>query len=386
GLLSECLEHELKNALPNEEIITLDIDGKDDFPAASSPAEGRKSKWMKSVIPSFLLNNIRNIKNINRTKKRLLEKVDFNNPGEIRFIIGGGHLITASSSYFPVRLYVLGQIAKRFNVSMYIYAVGVSHSKSWISSAKKILLEALVDNKKIKFVSTRDKLSGEYWKNSLAAAINPVICRDPGLLVADLYPRKQWITSVPESKENKKVGIGVINQKIINDVSRHKNIEETVGTSFFISIANNLISAGFKPVFFTNGDVDDEVLMSHIKLIVKKNNQLALKVEFSERPRSPETLCKIISKLDGVIAHRMHANIAAYSYRIPHVGLGWDVKLKSFFNSVQRDDFFIYQESASPEKIVECMIAAMDVGIDIDQHAEVLKDARAGVRLLSKQL
>jgi hypothetical protein len=46
---------------------------------------------------------------------------------------------------------------------------------------------------------------------------------------------------------------------------------------------------------------------------------------------TPADLAVFVAGCDLIIAHRMHACIAAHSFAVPTIGLTWDEKLTSFF-------------------------------------------------------
>jgi polysaccharide pyruvyl transferase WcaK-like protein len=379
GLLSDCLEHELRKCLPEANVSSIDIDGKSDFPVSEGAGKAQLKGTLKKVMPGWLLSRIADIKNIKRTDRRLSAHITAAPSSQTtRFVIGGGQLVTATSSYFPARLYSIMRLARRLNVQVSFYAVGVSSEKTWLAHSGRLLRKALHKQPLIRFVSVRDGLSAEHWTTYVDADVHPQFCRDPGLLASRVYPERLAIPTA-ERKLTGRVGVGVIDSKMVNAIIRAQDVAEDAMITFFADVALRLIDKGFTPVLFTNGDVEDE------EVLVKVASRVP-GCEISPRPLNGGELYRVISSFDGLIAHRMHANITAYSLKIPHVGLGWDVKLKSFYKSVDRDAFFVETSRSSPEDVVETFIAAMAQGIDPDRHTQVLDEAHIGVKTLAQAL
>jgi polysaccharide pyruvyl transferase WcaK-like protein len=92
---------------------------------------------------------------------------------------------------------------------------------------------------------------------------------------------------------------------------------------------------------------------------------------------------KWIATQDLLIAHRLHANIVAYSCGVPHIGLGWDPKLKNFFESVGRGDFIISKDVTDPRTIPDLAARTVREGIDADKHKKVLDETRATIANLA---
>ena len=97
-------------------------------------------------------------------------------------------------------------------------------------------------------------------------------------------------------------------------------------------------------------------------------------------PGTPAELAAIISQLSGVVAHRLHACILAYAFRRPIVGLGWDRKLESFFQSVGLDPCFLPAGNLTPQKAGSLLDMALAGGIDPARHAAAVAETRAAIQ------
>jgi len=379
GLLADCLEHELRKALPHGNVQTIDIDGKTDFPKESVLQKPSLKTKVKSLLPSAVLDYMAGVKNVARTSSRLSSAIDAVPAGAgSRIVIGGGQLVTATSSYFPARILSLLQLASRRDIKVLLYAVGVSSERTWQANGARLLRKALTRQPLLKFVSVRDQLSANHWTDYVDQAKPPVLCRDPGLLASVVYPERLGVAPQQRTPTGR-VGLGIIDAEKVNTDAAQTAAREASMIAFFAEIGERMIKAGYTPVLFTNGDVADEIVLAKVAARLPG-------CEAAARPLDGTDLYKIITSFDGLIAHRMHANITAYSARIPHIGLGWDVKLKSFFQSVQREEFFIDTSNTSPEQVVATLHKAMAEGVNPQVHTQVLEEARDGIQVLVSAL
>ena len=88
----------------------------------------------------------------------------------------------------------------------------------------------------------------------------------------------------------------------------------------------------------------------------------------------PGELAHAIARFDCVLAHRLHACIVAYSYRIPAVGFAWDRKLDSFFAQCDRSRFMTDPRETSPESLVALALVSLGAAA-ADSPAPVRLDA-----------
>jgi polysaccharide pyruvyl transferase WcaK-like protein len=107
-------------------------------------------------------------------------------------------------------------------------------------------------------------------------------------------------------------------------------------------LGKTLLVMGYTPLYFTNGSPVDEVILASIK-----NDFVGVvKVIFADRPMVPEDLVKTIVRCEKIIAYRLHACIVATSLGVPAIGLAWDKKLSSYFESIGAADRVCIQFNA----------------------------------------
>jgi len=211
----------------------------------------------------------------------------------------------------------------------------------------------------------------------------PSLARDPGILAIDVYNVQSNLKPTRHADiKGAKTALGVSD---MGDLTAHANGGTVVGGSiaFYLSLCRELVKDGTAVTLFTNGAPDDMLYMDNIRSIVEKDSGLQGKVKFLPRVLTSTALVKWIATQDLLIAHRLHANIIAYSCGVPHIGLGWDPKLKSFFNSVGRDDFIISMDVANPRIIPDLAARSVREGIDEDRHKKVLDETRATIANLA---
>jgi polysaccharide pyruvyl transferase WcaK-like protein len=93
-----------------------------------------------------------------------------------------------------------------------------------------------------------------------------------------------------------------------------------------------------------------------------------------------------ISTLDLVVGHRLHACVAAYSYGVPHIGFTWDIKMRSFFESVGRARFLCEAVVISVPEVVALGEETMRAGIDTAARDAVIADTHGDIAAMLRDL
>ena len=116
-------------------------------------------------------------------------------------------------------------------------------------------------------------------------------------------------------------------------------------------MCQQLQTAGYKLLVFTNGSPEDVAFAERVRKAASARG-LWLTVE---QPRTPRELAVLASKVSLLIAFRMHALIAAFSYGRQILGLRWDPKLDSFMQSIGMPDRIFDVTRTSPEALVKAV-------------------------------
>lgn len=375
GLLAACFENELREQLAGESVHTIDVDGKVDFPSPTEsllPAAGRR-QLVSSALPEPLRSEVSALR-IGRRLRRITAPVS----DARAYVIGGGHLINGTGLYFPLRLRTLARLARARGGSLFVHSVGVTDPRRWRRSAARWLCEAFDGNADLRFVSVRDPLSAHYWAQAFPNSPAPEVCPDPGLLTRKVF-------GASRGGEDASVGVGVIADHTAAALATGPDTVRP-NSRFYLELCRALARRGLRPCLFTNGDPEDHAALERIFVQAREDSELRGHVEHASRPTNERRLVATIGRFGGVVAHRMHATIAAYSLGIPAVGLAWDRKLESFFRSVKRERYFIADSRVSPQSVAERLEEACRSGIPENDRRDAVAAAEEGVGLLAAEL
>jgi polysaccharide pyruvyl transferase WcaK-like protein len=378
GLIAECLEWALRQHLPAADIVSIDLAGRTAYSAQSGAHRGRAL-----AILSILPRSIRRL--VFSSALRVLIHLKYRPVWEAQLansdvaILGGGQLLADADLNFPLKIRSISLLCRRLGLTGAVFGAGVS--RDWSHRGKATFLEAL-QALSPKYVALRDADSIANWCRHIRPAKLPDahLCRDPGLLAAKLYssPRDRL-------RERPLVGLGVVHPHTLNMHANVPALSLHKAQHAWVEIIRALDSQGLDVALFTNGPLDDEGFLTEI--LCAAHDAGASGVVRLSRPSQPSALAANIAHCDAIIAHRLHANIVAYAFAIPHVGLGWDAKLPAFFASVDRRGFALGDiQSVRPEQVAESIKAAMSQPISRDASEAVASEALQDVSRLVQTL
>lgn len=368
GIIALCLESALMRRLPAASIRSIDLAGRCDW---TEPTDGRSRARLLTLLQSlpppvrdFVVSARleRMVKRLRPVWRKVLEDVDC-------AIFGGGQLFQDGDLNFPIKIAAAAEECRRLGIPMAIYAAGAAPSSS---RRGRQLFSTLTQAPTLAFAAARDDDS----RSALLGLDLPhvAVCRDPGLLVANVWKRQQ-----PAAHDRAVVGLGVTHPAVLAHHSDEPKLSLADAERFYSDIAIGLSRLGYVVRCFTNGAAEDELLLTALHKRLSGQPAKIGAVEVCARSSTPRDLVALISSCDAIIGHRLHAAIVAYSYAIPHVGLRWDGKLAAFFESVDRGEFVIpFDHSAA--KVAPALVAkALSDGIDGARHARVLGETEAGI-------
>jgi len=288
-------------------------------------------------------------------------------------VIGGGNLISDIDLNFPTKLTLAMEEAEKRKLPVVVYASGVT--SGWTPRGTEMLRRAFA-KPILKGVFVRDADSAALWDAALAetSGHRAQVVRDPGLLAAE------WSPQPPRpAGERTVVGLGVMSHIAIRYHADNAPPAASLDR-WYVDVARGLIDAGCQVRVFTNGSPEDKIYAAKLRPALTALGGEE-RLTFLEQ-RTPAELCAHIAAFDALIAFRMHAIIAAYSYGVPSVGLAWDRKLQSFMASVGRERFFRNLATFSAIDCVATTIKAAQEGISETERLAVLDEARHGVAQL----
>ena len=371
GAIAECLEHELAKRLPDSEIFSVDISGSEDYGGRTSMTPDNLVSTF-SLMPEFLQKTIKFFLRALLLRRRHFRRWQEQLKDCDAIIIGGGQLFMDSQFYFPTRICMTVKAAPK-GVPLFVYAVGVS--KNFTRTGKR-LFEQAFQHGALEYVSVRDFQSQKNWKQHFP---NRVSCTnlDPALLAKETYGVKK-----NNIVRNKHIALGV--SDIINLETHADNPDDVVGkkADFYIKLITLLLEEDYAVSLFTNGG--DQSYLDKLISFLENHEEVLKKLHIMRRALKPSELIEQIQSADVIVSHRLHANILAYAYQIPSVGLMCDQKVASFFDVTKRQDFLIREDQ--PHLVLEKVKEALRVGIDEDNYKQVIRNAHNGIDALTLEL
>ena len=361
GVIAECLEAEIRRCIPNAVVRSIDLAGRTTwlppqnsrFRAAALSTLRRLPRWASNYVVKLALG---------QKLRRSLQPLWSKQLAEASFVIfGGGQLFQDPDLNFPLKLAAANEACRSQNLKKAIYSVGVSRCHS---PRGRNLLRGLLDDPDTIHIGVRDENS----INNLSALSNRtgVLTPDPGLLASRFWPSESV-----KARANLTIGLGITHPSVLmHHAERSSQFSDYV--SLYQQTIQSLLSSGFDVVCFSNGAGEDERLLREILLESQPPKKWDGRVQLAPRAAHPRELARLISQFDAVIAHRLHTNILAYSYRVPHIGLAWDPKLQAFFDSVDRDKFHITLDDPNSRSIASRVIEALEAGISTQIHSRTL--------------
>ncbi len=364
GLLSECLEAELARQPGVTAVTSLDLAGREAY------GDGWRNRRVALAVLERLPGMLRRLVTgvaLRRMARRTLGPRCRAAMGRAdAVVLGGGNLLADADLNFPIKIACALGEAIRAARPVGVFGVGVSDNWSRRGAA---LLGGAIGRARPVHGAVRDARSKAIWDRRLQPRGVPAasLCRDPGLLTARHFPAAAPVTG--------RIGLCLTDPLAL----RYHGAEGADARldGWIADLAGRLAARGHEVAVFTNGSPEDRAYLTAMaeRLRDACGDRLTIVPAFG----APADLAAFASGCALLIAHRMHACIAAYSYEVPHLGLAWDVKLDSFFASVGRGAYMIDPAASSPAEAAVIAERALGDGIDRATHDAVLNEAAADV-------
>lgn len=374
GVISDCLAYGLSALHPEAQIETIDISGRDGYGAVTV-----KNRALIISILHYLPEFVRHV--LAKWKLgKLLDGVEdqwrTTLKGADLAVVGGGMLFSDASLNFPLKIARVCKLLAEENTPTAVYGVGAS--RNWSNPGKAMFQKVFETD--LRLVALRDETSRRAWAaQTPVASLEPSLVLDPGLLARDCYG--------PVIEATDRIGICVTDPGLLG---HHADREIEGGArgavAFYTDLINALIENGHKVTLFTNGAEEDAAAMAQVAAdpsMEWHKNIGALSV--APTAQTPKELAHIIGAMKGIIAHRLHACIVAYSYGLPIVGMGWDQKLHSFFALVEAQDHFTDDPEVSGEALAGLMDDAIAHPSSPEDQEEIRQQAWGGLKILLAQ-
>lgn len=395
GLLSECLERELATALPGASVHSIDLAGRRGYPAIRPSRRGHLIAVLEA-LPGWARQRAARIVLAGLVALRLRRHFRGLLAGCDAVVVGGGNLLTDADLNFPMKIATGLAEARRRNLPVAVHGVGAN--QSW-SPAGRDLFAGALGRARLASATVRDQQSQAAWRALLEPAGLPPaeLAGDPGLLAARHFRRG------PPAFDGPVAGLCVTAPMALRyHATGHPGAApgdaepEVAEDSWYGAAARALVAAGLRVALFTNGSPEDRDYLARMgpRWIGAARGPVTMTNPFAD----PAELVSFISSCDLIVAHRMHACIAAHAFAIPTIGLKWDVKLESFFALAGRSALIAATEDLSPDRLTALARRAIAEGVDraalqqliartsndVARMARRLTAAVAGVRIVAE--
>jgi len=369
GIIAECYEAAVRRQMPGVDVSSCDLAGRTEFGGGLN-----RSRQLVLDVLDHMPGAVRQLV-VTTILKRLIRRslrghYAASLKGADVAMIGGGQLLADADLNFPLKIAAAAEEARSAKAELGVFAVGVA--AHWTPKAADLFVGALKD--KLIYTGVRDAASAERWAAHLGSPPDAIV-RDPGLLSLETYGPVE-----KPQRQRPLIGLGVAYPGTLKLHADESGIGQTDFASFFLDTTRALTEAGNDVMLFTNGAHDDEAYLAKLsKRLEGQPSGAHGAISVAPGPKTPGDLARLIGGFDGMIAHRLHANIIAYSYSVPHVGLGWDSKLPAFFDASGRTGFVVSAGNAGASAVADLIQAAMREGIDTSERNEIAAEAEQDI-------
>ncbi|WP_417493212.1 polysaccharide pyruvyl transferase family protein [Maricaulis sp.] len=375
GAIATCIDHAIRQQFTGVEPGWLDLAGRTEFPR-QAPKGRQAAIDLLARLPSPVDRLIGEQLIRHQVRSRLAPLLARVLPSASALVVGGGQLLSDVHMNFPVKLAALGARSEQLEIPMVIHGVGVA--QTWHPRAAA-LFGTLLGNRKLASVCVRDEASRENLLRHAGEQFAPRgrldirVAPDPAFLARDAFD-----LHAPAATTGR-IGLGVTHPSALQAHGDEPAPSAQTVISNLAALASNLVATGFRPVLFTNGAFEDEAFLSMLRASGALAG-LGSGFEVAARASTPADLAGLLAGFDGVIAHRLHANILSFALGGVPVGLAWDAKMRGFFDIIGEPGLLQPSACPDPAKAVASLQDGMRRRAEMGQRARELSvAARAGV-------
>lgn len=375
GLLSESLENALiEEGCDGQQTYSVDM------AARSSYGPGTESRLLllKALhrMPSKLRQAAVRVPLELMMRRRWRPHYVAHLGGAQAVVIGGGNLFTDMDLNFPSKMSAVLSLAAEYGLPAAIYGVGVTGdwSRTGLSMMRKVLTKT-----RPCYVSVRDMSSKQHFDELFAdaAGLRAELVRDPGLLVS------RYVAPPDPRTDERAIGLCVTSATA---VEYHSHIAVTGAelANWYIALCKELSGEGRPVIAFTNGSPEDELFLDGIADQLRASAGTGY---FRRQVSTPTELATLIADFEVLIAHRMHALIAGYSFGVPIFALQWDKKVDAFMESIGAADRIAPAVPATVQKVTTAVRGLLaSPPNEEERRRQILNEAMSGVTGLARAL
>lgn len=235
-------------------------------------------------------------------------------------IIGGGQLITDSTSFFSPKLDQIVKIAQRNNKPFAIVGCGVGDN---IGEKARSVYEKIL--KQATYVSFRDQGSinkvQSFIDNKTSLNVYPDLAFALDASINDLLNKKEMAC-----------GFNVMPLSVFKKYDAQlEDMDESDYLLFWKRVVKSAIDEKMRVVLMTNGNPHDYECAKTIHRALLDD---CIDVTLFDRPKQPRELYEQIGQVDYLVAMRMHAGIIGQAFGKKVATIVWDTKIPDVWKVV----------------------------------------------------
>jgi hypothetical protein len=299
-----------------------------------------------------------------------------------KFSLGSDYTPQQADASASERLRRLEHQAVRLRLPVAVYGVGAN--RQWSEAGRRLFGRAL-GAARLAHAAVRDARSQSAWRDLLVPqGVRPALLSgDPGLLASCHFPRPPRPFDAPVAGLCITAPMALRYHATGGDVQSAAAVRAELD-AWYGHAARALVDAGFRVALFINGSPEDRDYLDAMgpAWILRAKGPVTMTGPFAD----PAEMIAFIAGCQLIVAHRMHACIAAHSFAIPTIGLRWDVKLDSFFALAGRGNFIADTASLDGPALTALARQAVAEGVDREALEQLIASTRGDIARMAAAL
>ena len=239
------------------------------------------------------------------------------------FIYGGGNLLQDNTSTRSLFFYLsIVWLAKKMKLKIMFYANGIGPLKRKIN---RLLTRKIMN--KVDVITLREKLSYSELKHMDISKPKILLTADSALTVTckDNPETKDIIKSLGIDSASRYIGFS------LRKYPGHEKVEHEKYENVIAALADHMAEKyGLLPVFIPMQHPDDVPILANVAAKMKCRNYI-----IRDKLNVYDTY-EIISKMEIMVAMRLHALVFSAGAGVPMVGLVYDPKIEGFLEYINQ--------------------------------------------------
>ncbi len=266
-------------------------------------------------------------------------------------VFDGGGIIKYKREEFYLYIARLLERANAADIPVYFNGVGVEGYDA--EDEKCQMLKQALNLPCVKGISIRDDLDTLLQHYMEREDIMTCQVADPAVFTPQVFGYKK-------DDASRTIGLGIVRYRIFEDHDMPE-ITKEFQLQMWSEIAQKLEARGYHWKLFVNGLKSDFEFAQEVLEYMGKTEEAGRYLV--PRPTESWELVHTIASFQGIIACRMHANIIAYSMKVPSIGLVWNDKLTFWGERIGYPERFLTTDDFQADRIVDVMDQSVQQGV-----------------------